>query len=112
MSNPLPNWMDQKIWPQIYGMMLNDAYFKLMWHARKLTGTFNGPIAELIQVGYLTTQTIAIRRLCAVNQGVCSGKDTNYRGSLHEKCEGLIKRYLKGVSIYEGKDTRLSRNIN
>jgi hypothetical protein len=57
MSNPLPDWMEQKIWPQIYGMLLNDAYFKLMCRARELTGTFNGPIAELIQTGYLSFQT-------------------------------------------------------
>ena len=72
MSNTLPDWMDQKIWPQVWGMMLNDAYFKLMWRARELTGTFNGPIAELIQVGYLTTQTIAIRRLCDNRKDVIS----------------------------------------
>lgn len=71
-SNPLPDWMDQKIWPQISGMMLNDAYFKLMWHARELTGKFNGPIAELIQTGYLAFQTVAIRRLCDGGRNVIS----------------------------------------
>jgi hypothetical protein len=33
-------------------------------HARKLTGKLNGPIAQLIQDGYLTSQVVAIRRLC------------------------------------------------
>ncbi len=64
MSDTLSDWMEQEIWPQIWGLMLNDAYFKLTWHARELTGKFNGPIAELIQTGYLTFQTVAIRRLC------------------------------------------------
>jgi hypothetical protein len=72
MSNPLPDWMDLKIWPQIQGMMLNDAYFKVMWRARELTGTFNGPIAELIQTGYLAFQTVAIRRLCDKGRNVIS----------------------------------------
>jgi hypothetical protein len=44
----IPTWLDQEIWPQIQTMMLNDAYFKLMCHARELTGEFNGPIAALI----------------------------------------------------------------
>jgi len=47
--------MDLKIWPQVQGMMLNDAYLKEMWRARELTGKFNGPIAELIQTGYLNS---------------------------------------------------------
>jgi hypothetical protein len=64
--------MDQKIWPQIYGMLLNDAYFKLMCRARELTGAFNGPIAELIQTGYLSFQTVAIRRLCDNGRTVIS----------------------------------------
>jgi hypothetical protein len=44
-------------------MMLNDAYFKLMGRAREITGEFNGPIAGLIEVGHVTCQTLAIRRL-------------------------------------------------
>jgi hypothetical protein len=57
-------WLDQQIWPQVQTMMLNDAYFKLMSRARELTGEFNGPIGRLIENGYVTSQTIAIRRLC------------------------------------------------
>jgi hypothetical protein len=41
-------------------MLLNDAYFKLMCRARELTGAFNGPIAELIQTGYLSFQTACV----------------------------------------------------
>jgi len=52
--------------------MLNDAYFRLVWQARKLTGKLNGPIAELIQTGYLTSQTVAIRRLCDDRRDVIS----------------------------------------
>ncbi len=65
-------WLDQHIWPQIQTMMSDDAYFKLMGHARQLTGEFNGPIARLIEVGYVTSQTIAIRRLCDKRQDVIS----------------------------------------
>src|SRR5258708_40080053 len=68
MNTSLPphwaNWLDHQIWPQIHSFMLNDAYFKLMGRARELTGEFNGPIAGLIEMGYVISQTIAIRRLC------------------------------------------------
>ena len=58
------NWLDQQIWPQIGTMMLHDAYFKLFGRAREITGQFNGGIASLIEIGYITSQTVAIRRLC------------------------------------------------
>ena len=63
-ATTISEWLDQHVWPQIQAMMLNDAYFKLMGRARELTGEFNGPIAGLIEMGYVTSQTIAIRRLC------------------------------------------------
>jgi hypothetical protein len=53
-------------------MMLNDAYFKLMGWARALTGEFNGPIAGLIEIGYVTSQILAIRRLCDGRKDVIS----------------------------------------
>jgi hypothetical protein len=59
-----PNWLDQQIWPQIQTIMLNDAYFRLIGCAHEITGQFNGPIANLIEMGYVTSQTVAIRRLC------------------------------------------------
>lgn len=71
-SDFLPEWLDDLIWPQIQKMMLDDAYFKLMGRARELTGEFNGPIAGLIVVGYVTSQTIAIRRLCDGGRNVIS----------------------------------------
>jgi hypothetical protein len=64
--------LDKHIWPQIHAMMLNDAYFKLMGHARELTGEFNGPIAGLIEAGYVASQTVAIRRLCDSRRDVVS----------------------------------------
>jgi hypothetical protein len=64
--------MEQQIWPQIWGMMLNDAYFKLVGHARELTGKLNGPVAQLILNGYLTFQMVAIRRLCDDRRDVIS----------------------------------------
>jgi hypothetical protein len=66
------DWLDNYIWPQVQTMMLNDAYFKLMGRARELTGEFNGPIAGLIEVGYVTGQTLAIRRLCDERRDVIS----------------------------------------
>ena len=68
----LPDWLDCHIWPQVQTMMLNDAYFKLVRRARELTGEFNGPIAGLIEVGYVTSQTLAIRRLCDDGRDVIS----------------------------------------
>ncbi|MGH8414373.1 MAG: hypothetical protein ACRESX_06570 [Gammaproteobacteria bacterium] len=68
----ISNWLDQHIWPQIQTMMLRDAYFKLMGYAHKLTGEFNGPIGELIQAGYVTMQTVTIRRLCDGRRDVIS----------------------------------------
>jgi hypothetical protein len=68
----ISKWLGEHIWPQIHTMMLNDAYFKLMGCARELTGEFNGPIAGLIEVGYVTSQTVAIRRLCDDRRDVIS----------------------------------------
>jgi hypothetical protein len=68
----LSEWLDQHIWPQIQTMMLNDAYFKLMGRARELTGEFNGPIGWLVEIGYVTSQTLAIRRLCDSRKDVIS----------------------------------------
>jgi hypothetical protein len=50
----------------------NCRYFKLMGYARQLTGKFNGGLAGLIYVGYLTSQTVAIRRLCENDRKVIS----------------------------------------
>jgi hypothetical protein len=72
MNTPVPEWLDGHIWPQIHTMMLNDAYFKLMGQARELTGEFNGPIASLIEVGHVTCQTLAVRRLCDTRKDVIS----------------------------------------
>jgi hypothetical protein len=66
------DWLGRHTWPQIYSLMSNDAYFKLIGRARELTGKFNGPIAGLIEVGYVTSQTIAIRRLCDPRRDVIS----------------------------------------
>ena len=48
MNSVVSDWMDQQIWPQIWKMMLDDAYFKLVGHARELTGKLNGPVAQII----------------------------------------------------------------
>lgn len=80
------DWLDQYIWPQIHNMMLNDAYFKLMGCARELTGEFSGPIANLIEVGYVTSQTLAIRRFCDGRRDVISLR----RLLVEAKANGLV----------------------
>jgi hypothetical protein len=67
-----PDWLDKEIWPQIRSMMLHDAYFKLFNRAREITGQFNGEVASLIEMGYVTSQTAAIRRLCDGRRDVIS----------------------------------------
>jgi hypothetical protein len=64
--------MRDYVWPEIQAMMLNDAHFRLVLTARELTGKFNGPTAKLLQDGYLTYQTVAIRRLCDKRTDVIS----------------------------------------
>jgi hypothetical protein len=66
------DWLDKEIWPQIGTMMLHDAYFKLFGRAREITGQFNGAVASLIEMGYVTSQTVAIRRLCDKRRDVIS----------------------------------------
>ena len=66
------DWLDRHVLPDIQGMLVQDAYFKLMGHARELTGKFNGAIAGFIYIGYVTSQTIAIRRLCENKRDVIS----------------------------------------
>lgn len=67
-----PDWLDKEIWPQVGTMMLHDAYFKLFGRAREITGQFNGGIASLIEIGYIMSQTVAIRRLCDGRRDVIS----------------------------------------
>lgn len=81
----VPQWLDQHIWPQISSMLLNDAYFKLMDHAHRLTGEFNGPIGAFIVNGHVTSQVVAIRRLCDSRRDVISLR----RVLLETKAENL-----------------------
>jgi hypothetical protein len=67
-----PDWLDQHVLPEIRNMLVQDAYCKLMGYARQLTGKFNGAIAGLIYAGYVTSQTVAIRRLCDNRRDVIS----------------------------------------
>jgi hypothetical protein len=66
------DWLDQHVLPEIRNMLVQDACFKLMGYARQLTGKFNGSIAGLIYTGYITSQTLAIRRLCDNKRDVIS----------------------------------------
>jgi hypothetical protein len=67
-----PDWLDQHVLPDIQSMLVQDAYLKLTGYARQLTGTFNGALARLIYAGYLTSQMVAIRRLCDNRRDVIS----------------------------------------
>jgi len=67
-----PNWLDQDVLLEIQNMLVQDAYFKLMGYARQLTGKFNGAVAGLMYAGYITSQTVAIRRLCGNRRDVIS----------------------------------------
>ena len=90
----LSEWLDRHIWPQVQTMMLNDAYFKLMGRARELTGELNGPIAGLVEVGYVTSQTLAIRRLCDGGRDVISLR----RSLVEAKAERSLFRPLKSIN--------------
>lgn len=72
MDSTVPDWMDKQIWRQIYAMIVNDAYFRVFEKAREITGKFKGHIAQLVHDGYLTSQMIAIRRLCDDDKHVIS----------------------------------------
>jgi hypothetical protein len=67
-----PDWLDQHVLPDIRNMLVQDAYFKVMGYARQLTGKFDGAIAGLIYAGYVTSQTVALRRLCDNRRDVVS----------------------------------------
>jgi hypothetical protein len=82
--NSVVDWMDNQIWPQIWKMMLDDAYFKLVGHARELTGKLNGPVAQIILDGYLTFQTVAIRRLCDPRRDVISLRRAIMEAKAHD----------------------------
>ena len=64
--------------------MLDDAYFKLVGHARELTGKLNGPVAQIILDGYLTFQTVAIRRLCDPRRDVISLRRAIMEAKAHD----------------------------
>jgi hypothetical protein len=71
-TSPVAGWLDDYVWPQIETMMSNDALFKLLGRARELSGKFNGPISGLMESGYVTSQMVAIRRLCDPRKDVIS----------------------------------------
>jgi hypothetical protein len=64
MSSAAAGWMRDSVWPEIQTMMLNDAHFRLVLTARRLTGKLKGPTGKLIDDGYVTFQMVTIRRLC------------------------------------------------
>lgn len=91
-TTSLSEMLEKHIWPQIQAMMLNDAYFKLMGHARELAGEFNGPIAGLIEAGYVTFQTVAIRRLCDGRRDVISLRRLLVEANANNQINGLSQK--------------------
>ena len=89
--------MHHHVWPEIEAMMLNDAHFRLVLEARRLTKKFNGPTAKLLQDGYLTTQMVTIRRLCDKRRDVYSLSGTlmeseKERPNLKPEIDQLLER--------------------
>lgn len=95
-------------------MMLNDAIFKLMGRAREITGQFNGPIASLIEMGYVTAQTVAIRRLCDPKWDVISlrrllSEATNSQGPA---IAGLSKQLDECAHVIELVNNHVAHTAN
>ena len=91
-------WMHHHVWPEIEAMMFNDAHFRLVLEARRLTKKFNGPTAKLLQDGYLTSQMVTIRRLCDKRSDVyslsgalreCEKERPNLKPQIHQLLESL-----------------------
>jgi hypothetical protein len=57
-------WMDEYIWPQVTGLLLNDAYFKLVRPVFPQSDRGIDPLHFLVLNGYITFQLMGIRRLC------------------------------------------------
>ena len=91
-TTSLSEMLDSHIWPQIQTMMLYDAYFKLMVRARELTGELNGPLAELVENGYVTSQTIAIRRLCDNRRDVISLRRLLVDANTNNQMDDLLQK--------------------
>jgi hypothetical protein len=94
-----PNWLDQHVLPDIRQMLVQDAYFKLMSYARQLTGKFNGAIAGLIYAGYVTSQTVAIRRFCDNRRDVIS-------------LRRVLEESKKANTVVEAKADYLSQKLD
>lgn len=87
-------WLDKQIWPQIHFMILNDAYFRLFRFARELTGKFNGTIGWLTDNGYVSSQTLTIRRLCDNKRKVISLKRLLQEAKTDYNSNGQIDNLL------------------
>jgi hypothetical protein len=73
MKIDLETWMTKHIRPDIFSMLLNDALFRVLERARKVTRKFNGYlVTSLMHPGYLTYQMMSIRRLCDKGSDVIS----------------------------------------
>jgi hypothetical protein len=78
-------WMDEYIWPQVIGLLLNDAYFRLVRHVFPQTDKGIDPLYFLVLNGYITFQLMGIRRLCDNRRDAISMRRLLVETNLAEK---------------------------
>ena len=88
--------LDKHIWPQIQHMLSLDAYFKLTVRARELAGGHDGIVAELIESGYVISQTIAVRKLCDNRRDVFSLRRLLVDENTNKQMDDLLQRLDSG----------------
>ncbi len=57
-------WLNDEIWPEVYTLIKDDAYFQLWLKANEIAATPYGPIAQTIINSYAISQLASLRRLC------------------------------------------------
>jgi hypothetical protein len=105
----IAGWMNQ-IWPQIWSMLFNDAYFRVFEHAREITGQFNGTFTAVIHDGYLTFQMVAIRRLCDGRTDVISLRRALLEA--RERLPAMSSRVDDLLSRVESRCDRVRTQVN
>jgi hypothetical protein len=84
-------WMDEYIWPQVIGLLLNDACFKLARHVFPPTDKGVDPLTVLLLNGYITFQLTGIRRLCDNRQDAISMRRLLVETNVAEKSTLLAR---------------------
>jgi hypothetical protein len=105
------DWLDDYIWPQIYSLMLNDAYFKLVRYVHELTQIYIDPIGNLVVNGYVTFQMISIRRLCDNKRDVISLRRLLIETDVANK-QALLKRLDDCSDICDRTSDHIAHTAN